>query len=165
MLYQRFLAPSSSRESLIKEPIKPFQEELIVVHISGAVARSGVYKLKKNSRIIDALYAAGTLKSADLDNLNLAEAISDGQKITIPYRKTSSQIAIDQNPANAFGKVNLNTADIKALDTLPGIGPSTAQKILDYRKSHGFFKTIEELMEVPGIGEAKFNKLKKLITL
>ncbi len=165
-LYNRFFSPVEPSASLIKTSETPIANETIMVHVVGAVKKSGLYKLKEKSRMIDAVLAAQVLESADLDNLNLAESISDGQKIIVPYRKSAPAVSTDLLPACAAGgKVNLNTADEKELSALPGIGLSTARKIIHYRNTHGPFNTPEKLMEVPGIGKSKFDKLKDQITI
>lgn len=163
--------------------------ENILVHISGAVNNEGIVELAKGSRISDAIEKAGGLKEdANLRYINLAEKLEDGVKIYIP---TNEEIAkADSNnvgvtassggssSSNSSGgssssssstskskKININTATQDELDSLPGIGPSTAQKIITYRKENGKFQSIEELKEVKGIGDSKFNEIKDLICI
>ena len=157
------------------------KNENIIVHVSGAVNKEGIVELKNNSRIIDAIDKAGGLKDeADITNINLAYIIEDGMKIHIPSKKEKeSTIIVESNidsgtveqsneiksNNNKKLKININTATKTDLETLPGIGESTALKIIEYRKEKGKFKLIEDIKQVNGIGENKFNKIKELITV
>ena len=152
------------------------KESKIKVHISGAVKNEGVYELEEDARIIDAIEkAGGTLEIADMKNVNLASKLEDGMKIYIPKQGeevTSSNQEVGENIAlgntskeSAKGKININKASKEELDTLPGIGESTAEKIINYRKEHKSFKSIEELKEVKGIGDAKFEEIKDLVDI
>ena len=136
----------------------------IYVHILGQVARPGLYALPDGARAVDAVAAAGGFTpTADAAGVNLARFVSDGEQIVVP--------AIGEAPAGAApgiagdGKVNLNTADADALDTLPGVGPATAQKILAWREQHGRFEAVEDLLDVGGIGEAKLDAIRDLVTV
>ena len=130
----------------------------ICVYICGRVMNPGVYELKEDSRICDViLLAGGVLEDADIDAVNQAEKITDGQKIYIPY--LGEQITEMTNG----GLININTADISALTALPGIGESRAKDIVAYRNSVGNFSRIEDIMNVNGIKEAAFNKIKDYI--
>jgi competence protein ComEA len=148
--------------------------EPIVVYVTGSIQRPGVYTLPRDSRMVNLVEAAGGFSpGADLNQVNLAELLKDEDRITIPGLSTTAtpELTIDDNgllvtPTPFTGeKVNINTADITRLDTLPGIGPSTAQKIIDYRDANGPFKTIEELLKIPGIGPSTLEKIRGLITL
>ena len=157
------------------------KNENIIVHVSGAVNKEGIVELKNNSRIIDAIDKAGGLKDeADITNINLAYIIEDGMKIHIPSKEEKeSTIIVESNiDSGTVGqsneiksnnnkklKININTATKTDLETLPGIGESTALKIIEYRKEKGKFKLIEDIKQVNGIGENKFNKIKELITV
>lgn len=155
------------------------KNENIIVHVSGAVNKEGIVELKNNSRIIDAIDKAGGLKDeADITNINLAYIIEDGMKIHIPSKEEKeSTIIVESNidsgtveqsneiKSNNNKKININTATKTDLETLPGIGESTALKIIEYRKEKGKFKLIEDIKQVNGIGENKFNKIKELITV
>lgn len=150
----------------------------IVVHITGAVQNEGIVKLKEGSRIIDAVEAAGGMTSdANLKMINLAYAIRDGQKIYIPrvsdleegveisgdtgiYGTMDTEMQID---SNANTKININTANKNQLTSITGIGESTANKIIQYREKNGKFKNIEEIKNVSGIGELKYNNIKDYI--
>ena len=157
------------------------KNENIIVHVSGAVNKEGIVELKNNSRIIDAIDKAGGLKDeADITNINLAYIIEDGMKIHIPSKEEKeSTIIVESNidsgtveqsneiksNNNKKLKININTATKTDLETLPGIGESTALKIIEYRKEKGKFKLIEDIKQVNSIGENKFNKIKELITV
>ena len=159
---------------------KETKEEIenIIVHVSGCVNKEGIVELPINSRVIDAInYAGGVKENADLSEINLASILEDGIKIYIPSLQEKTENALNQNnelnisskineniSSNSTQKININTATQEQLDTLPGIGQSTALKIIEYRKENGKFKKIEDIKQVKGIGEAKFNKLKDLIT-
>lgn len=158
--------------------------EKIVVYIIGCVQNPGIYKLNVDSRVSDAVEAAGgLLEDADTSKINLAYKLEDGQKITIPSVKEiqnnnttyEDYISIDagemisqtynNSRQNNTKKVNINSASQTELETIPGIGPSTALKIISYRSENGKFKSIEDLKNVSGIGEAKFNTMKDSICI
>lgn len=156
-------------------------EKTIIVHVIGEVQNPGVVELKEGSRIIDAIESAGgKTEDADLSRINLAYIIEDGVQIYVPrigertnetnINKEEGEGVIIENftqdeTDNIKIKVNINTASLEKLQTLPGVGASTAQKILDYREENGKFKTIEEIKNVSGIGESKFNSLKDYIVV
>ncbi|HUR22334.1 MAG TPA: helix-hairpin-helix domain-containing protein [Acidimicrobiales bacterium] len=141
------------------------------VHAAGAVAHPGVYRVRAGGRVSDLLDAAGgPAGDADLDQVNLAAKVSDGERVYVPRRGESpppaagsSTGAAGAGGVPASGPVNLNTATLEQLDSLPGVGPTTAQAILEYRKAHGRFRTVDELMEVRGIGEARLASLRPKI--
>ncbi|MCL4078982.1 ComEA family DNA-binding protein [Coriobacteriia bacterium Es71-Z0120] len=138
----------------------------VVVHVVGAVRRPGVYTLPPGSRVGDAVEAAGgVLGNAATDAVNLARILNDGEQVRIPTRdEASSTAGAPSTVAGAPQKVNINSASATELDALPGIGPATAQKIVDDRTKNGPFSAPEDLMRVPGIGPKKFDALKDLIT-
>ena len=165
-------------------------KEKIVVHITGAVQNNGIVKVDEDSRINDVVEAAGGLtEDADLDRVNLAYKVEDGQKIYIPRKEEAKEnieenieneemnnneiisdasgegVIENENTENYTTLVNINTADIEKLKELPGIGESTATKIIEYRKQNGKFKTIEDIKNVSGIGDAKFNSIKDFICI
>ena len=140
----------------------------IIVDVSGAVEKPGVYFLPSPSRIKDALISAGGFSSkADKDgvskNLNLAQVVDDGSKIYIPFVGQEKDI-LGQTDENEE-KVNINTASASQLETLPGIGPSLAEKIISYREEKGPFQSLQDLMDVSGIGDSLFENIKNDISL
>ena len=145
----------------------------IVVHVVGAVPRPGVYEFPKGARVRDAIEAAGgLLTDADITFLNLAAPLEDGQQLEVPYVNGTPGAAPAMTEAPAATGVpqpteliNINTATLQDLDRLPGIGPTTAQKIIDYRTNNGPFQRIEDIMNVSGIGPSTFDKIKNLITV
>lgn len=128
------------------------------------MVKPGLYKLEDGARVNDAIQAAGGFtENADKDSLNLAKLIEDGEQIMIPSKDGGSSEAGSSSSQTNNGKVNINTADLSTLQTLNGVGPATAQKIIDYRTANGKFKTIEDLKKVSGIGEKTFAKFKDQI--
>jgi len=140
----------------------------IFVHILGAVANPGLYELSDGERAIDAVAAAGGFaENADQAQLNLARFVSDGEQIIVPVIGQAPPPGVSAQPG-ALGqsaKVNLNTADAAALETLPRVGPALAARIIAWRESNGRFTAIEELKSVSGIGEKTFEGLRELVTL
>ncbi|TMA53857.1 MAG: ComEA family DNA-binding protein, partial [Deltaproteobacteria bacterium] len=135
----------------------------LVVDVVGAVHRPGLYRLPSGARVADALSrAGGVTPKAQVELVNLAAPIADGEQIVVP-RRGSGTIAGSSAAGAASGPVHLNTATLEQLDALPGVGPVTAQKILDYRQQHGAFGSVEELDAVPGIGPARLEQLKELV--
>lgn len=142
----------------------PEEEEEINIHIIGEVKYPGIVILKTGQRIIDAIDAAGgETEEADLNKINLAQLLSDGDKIYVPSIN-DNEIEEYKDTTSRSSTVNINTATLEELTSLPGIGESTAQRIIDYRKQNGKFKNIDDLKKVSGIGESKFNNLKEKIT-
>ena len=138
-------------------------QSLLVVDVVGAVRRPGLYRLPSGSRVADALSrAGGVTPKALVELVNLAAPIADGEQIAVP-RRGSATIAGSGATGVASGPVHLNTATLEQLDALPGVGPVTAQKILDYRQQHRAFGSVEELDAVPGIGPARLEQLKELV--
>lgn len=141
----------------------------IRVYMSGAVRQPDVYTLPPGSIVKDGLAAAGgPAPDADLDHINLAQPLSDGQQVIVPRRGealSSTATLIPASSSTANGLININTASAQELEVLPGIGPALAQSIVSYRNEHGPFQSIEDLKNVPGIGEARFERLKGLITV
>ena len=150
-------------------------EEKIIVHIAGEVKKEGILEIEEGSRIADVIdKAGGTTADADLSNINLAYEVEDGQKIYIPNKNNKENVeyiiekageGIINNEENTSKKININTASQTELETLSGIGPSTALKIIQYREENGDFDSIEDIKNVSGIGDAKFNNIKEEITV
>ena len=150
--------------------------ETIMVHIDGEIVTPGIISLKAGSRIADAIQACGgTTDISDISKINLAYELKDGQKVYIPSIYDVEDVEYIQNDAgnnviipdtsSSSALVNINSATQAELETLPGIGPSTAAKIIDYRNKNGDFKNIEDIMNVSGIGESKFNNIKDYICI
>lgn len=145
----------------------------IVVHVAGAVAQPGVYSLAPGSRVEDAIQAAGgLLPEANGAALNLAAFVQDGERVvapTLPPAITPGAPAVRSGTAEPLPEagqlININTASKAELESLPGIGPVTAQQIIAYREANGPFAQIEDIMDVPGIGEKTFEQIKDLITV
>ena len=140
----------------------------VVVDVVGAVRRPGLYRLEQGSRIADAIArAGGATPKAILAQVNLAAPLADGEQIVVPKRGAPG--AAVPGPASASGvgapnaPVQLSTATLEQLDSLPGIGPATAQKILDYRTKHGAFSSVDELDAVSGIGPKRLDQLRDLV--
>jgi competence protein ComEA len=145
---------------------KPTAAKLLVVDVAGAVRRSGLYRLRSGSRIDDAIAAAGgPTAKAQLDSVNLAAPVADGEQIVVPGRGAAGVVAANPPAAGSSpsAPLALNSATLEQLESLPGIGPVTAQKILDYRQAHGAFHSVGELEGVPGIGPAHMAQLKGLV--
>ena len=149
-------------------PAKPKPAStVLVVQVVGAVRRPGLYRLPAGSRVADAVRrAGGASRRADTELINLAAPLSDGIQVVVPRKGAggsagaASVTGADGQPA---GPVHLNSATLEDLEALPGIGPVTAQKILDYRQKHGPFSSVDELDAVPGIGPAHMTQLRDLV--
>lgn len=149
----------------------------IMVHIAGEVNKPGIVEVEEGSRIVDVVEEAnGFTQEANIDKVNLAYVVEDGQKITIPnYEETENSLYISKESGDSIieeintkggdGMVNINEATQTQLEELPGIGPSTALKIIEYRKENGDFKQVEDIKKINGIGEAKFDKIKDYISV
>lgn len=138
----------------------------ILVHAAGAVHHPGVYRLPNGARVADLIeLAGGPTAEADIDQLNLAAKLEDGSRIRVPRR---GEVLTADAPAAPDGSgaatvLDLNTATAAQLDDLPGVGPATAKAIVDWRTTHGRFRSVEQLLEVRGIGEAKLEQLRGLV--
>jgi len=168
-----------NRASDIPENNPAIQIEVppVIIHIAGAIKNPGVYQLKSTDRIVDAVkIAGGASEEANLDLINLAALLKDGQKIIVPskiYNENGEEINknIDNNvevmysssSGSVSGKININTANATMLQTLSGIGPVLSERIIEYRNHNGFFGVIDDIKDVSGIGEKKFEGIKDLI--
>jgi competence protein ComEA len=131
---------------------------MVTVYVSGAVATPGVYSLPEASRIDDAIQAAGGFAiGAESDQINLATVLEDEQQIHVPGILNTGHVSA--------GRVNINTATASEFDALPGIGPTTAEAIVEYRLTNGDFQTIQDIQNVPGIGPATYDRIKDYITV
>jgi competence protein ComEA len=136
----------------------------LVVDVAGAVRRPGLYRLPQGSRIADAVARAGGADAkAALDGVNLAAPLADGEQVVVPTRVSGGAAAPAAAGSTSSVPVSLSIATAEQLDTLPGIGPVTAQKIVDYRTQHGAFHSVDELDAISGIGPAKLDQLKGLV--
>lgn len=156
-------------DSEVSEEISELQ---IVIDVAGEVVKPSVYLLPEGTRIFQAIEAAGGLgPKADTSNVNLAAILYDGSKLYIPKKNEKVNVVQTSSNQGSFdisaepGKVNINTADSTELQKLSGVGPATAEKILAYRRDYGRFNKIEDLMNVSGIGEKTFAKLKSQISI
>lgn len=161
--------------------VAPEQQASIAVYVSGAVNKPGVVTLPAGSRAVDAVNACGgVLPTADPDKINMAQELKDGEQLRVPERAqvaatgaagaatgaATAGSASGATPAStAGGLVNINTASEQELDTLPGIGPAMAKRIIEYRTTEGGFKKLEDIKNIKGIGDAKYNKLKDKICI
>jgi len=151
-------APGSDADDSAAAPV-------IFVHVLGQVAKPGLYELREGARVVDAIAAAGGYTAdADQAQLNLARVVVDGEQLYAPAVGEVAPQPPEGSAAGASGSapgaVDLNTADEAALETLPRIGPETAKKIIDYRDEHGPFTSLDQLLEVPGIGQKTLDGLR-----
>ena len=150
-------------EPVVETPSRP----LLVVHVVGEVRRPGLYRLRDGARIADAVHrAGGASRGADLAGVNLAAPLVDGVQILVPAMVTaqSGGAVPGGSPEGPVGPVSLSSATVEELDQLPGVGPITAQKIVDYRTEHGPFSAVDDLDSVPGIGPTRIEQLRDLVT-
>ena len=170
---------SVNRSSDISEnnPVVQIEIPPVIIHIAGAVKNPGVYQLKPTDRIVDAVkIAGGATEEANLDLINLAALLKDGQKIIIPYKTYNETEEVNSaniyshgasvtssSPVSSSEKININTADATMLQTLSGIGPVLSERIIEYRNQNGLFGVIDDIKDVSGIGEKKFEGIKDLI--
>jgi competence protein ComEA len=157
-------SPTPPFRPVVSHPA-PVATRVVVVDVVGAVRRAGLLRLADGSRVADAIaHAGGATRRADLAQVNLAAPVADGQQVVVP-RRGAPMVgpAPPGGGAGPSGPVSLSTATAEQLDALPGIGPVTAQKIVDYRQEHGPFHSVAELDAIPGIGPARIDELKGLV--
>lgn len=164
----------------ISENSPAIQKEVppLIIHITGAVKNPGVYQLKSTDRIVDAVkIAGGETEEANLDLINLAALLKDGQKIIVPYKiynengeetnkniDNNAEVMYSSSSSGSIsGKININTANAIMLQALPGIGPVLSERIIEYRNQNGLFGIIDDIKDVSGIAEKKFEGIKDLI--
>jgi len=168
-----------NRASDISEnnPVMQIEIPPVIIHIAGAVKNPGVYQLKSTDRIVDAVkIAGGATEEANLDLINLAALLKDGQKIIVPYKTYSGtgeeintntynyvESVYSSSSVSTSAKININTANANMLQTLPGIGPVLSERIIEYRNQNGLFGVIDDIKDVSGIAEKKFEGIKDLI--
>ena len=164
--------PTEQNDSVVVEDAQVEETQTkasVFVHVAGAVVAPGLYELEEDARIQDAIQAAGGFAEGALtDSINLAQVVTDGEQIVVQQQAAAAAAdgsggAVANSGVSADGKININTASESELMELDGVGEATAAKIIDHRNSEGRFKTIEDLMEVSGIGEKKFEALKDSI--
>jgi competence protein ComEA len=171
-----FTSTSVTRNQDSFPEVTPAISLTIVVHVAGEVKNPGVYTLPSGARMIDAVTAAGGATArADLEVINLATPLLDSSQIYVPAKGVAAHptfarpqpgingVVSSSNNVSASGLVNINRASVTELDALPGVGPSTAQAIVEYRVAHGPFASPEDLLNVKGIGPAKFEAMRKLV--
>jgi len=173
LLLGRFVLGAGTTTSAVPLPPPPAAEagvtglpsSRVVVDVVGAVRRPGLYRLAQGSRIADAVTrAGGATGKADLAQVNLAAPLADGEQVVVPKRGLAGAPAAGGGaPGAVSAPVSLSTATLEQLDTLPGVGPVTAQKILDFRTKHGAFASVDELDAVPGIGPKRLEQLRDVV--
>jgi competence protein ComEA len=155
------------------ELLPPDTPKPVVIYVDGAVVQPGLYTLPAGARVGSAIDAAGGfLGVADTHSLNLAASLVDGERLLVPTAVAAQTPVVQDAPRSSdlvvpaiSYPININTASQAELESLPGIGPALAQAIIEYRQAHGPFKTIEEIIDVSGIGPKTFEKIKALITV
>jgi competence protein ComEA len=162
--------PAAAAPSPAPIRVESSGDQRVLVHVAGAVRRPGVYRLTASARVDDAVrLAGGPTRRADLGGLNLAAKLEDGRQVLVPERvKAVAPAGAGSTAGPAAGAagsapaqpLNLNTATLEQLDVLPGIGPAMAQRIIDHREANGGFGSVEELTDVPGIGEVRMASLR-----
>lgn len=162
-------APSDD-EFFAGEPVEMAPPAPILVHVSGQVARPGLYQLAQGARVADALTAAGgCTATADANRVNLAAVLQDGDKVYVPGRyQAAASPAPPQATAPAslpVERVSINRATVEELQRLPGVGPEIARRIVEYRQTNGHFRNLEQLKEVSGIGDKKLEQMRPMLTL
>jgi competence protein ComEA len=136
-----------------------------VVHVAGAVRRPGLYRLAEGKRVADAVArAGGATAPADTAAINLAAPLADGMQVIVPRRVAVAAGAAGASGAGPAPRISLSSASAAELDELPGVGPVTAQKIVDYRAAHGGFRSVDDLDAIPGIGPARIEQLREVTT-
>lgn len=171
--YVRSLPRPVTVRALRPEPAPSPSPILLVIHVAGWVRRPGVYELQQGDRVVDAIEAAGgARRGAQLDALNLAALLTDAQQVMVPRKSpagSGARAGSDAGGGNgtgvSSGLVNVNTAAAEELETLPGIGPVLAASIVEHREQNGPFSSVDQLLEVSGIGEQRLADIRDLVTV
>lgn len=158
-----------AEESKASNAARKEGDEKVFVDVSGCVKKPGVYEVSAASRIFQVIeLAGGVTPDADTSYINQAEPVSDGLKINVPDKNNTDISAGTTSSAsheNSTGKININTADATKLQEIPGIGPVTAEKIISYRESNGYFSSVDQIKNVSGIGDKTYEKIKDIINV
>lgn len=167
VLGARRLASAGAAQAPVAAPVvvpaAPVAQRRVIVHVVGAVREPGLYRLHEGDRVADAIErAGGAAAKADLAGVNLAAPVVDGTQIVVPALGAAR--ASPGGTGAATGPVSLSSATVEELDTLPGIGPVTAEKIVAWRDAHGPFRSVDDLDAVPGIGPTRIEQLRELVT-
>lgn len=164
-------AGSESAGSSASESLDEFGDDGTWVHVVGSVIDPGLYLVPVGSRVIDAIMSAGgLLETADQCGINLARPLSDGEQLIVPSKPTGEatsgcqSVVSGGSSGDASGPISLSRADLATLDSLPGIGPTLAQRIIDWRTANGGFTSVDQLADVSGIGDKLFSQLQSLVT-
>ena len=145
--------------------IAPREPTAVFVHVTGAVRKPGVYRVPDGGRVLQAIrVAGGPTGAADLTAINLAAPLQDGQQVLVPARVAAAAKGGVTAPASVGGPVSLSSATAEQLDTLDGIGPTLAARIVAWRDQHGGFASIDQLMDVPGIGQTRLDAIRSKLT-
>lgn len=169
--WQKCFVEESASASIQTTSVEKASGKELTVYVSGAVNKPGVITVPTGVRVLDAIdRAGGLLAVADTTKINMAQVVKDGMQINVPIKANTGNATAGGSSQSvsahaASEKININTADAKELDKLPGIGPAIAEKIIQYREANGSFKENTDLKKIPGIGEIKYNKLKDQITI
>lgn len=168
-IIQDVYSTKNEKPALKTKKSKPKMD--LIVHVCGAVVNPGVFRLKEGDRVFDAISSSGGANGeANLDSLNLAAKLTDGQKVYVPKKGEQVSASLSGSPSGSSQQaesapINLNTATAEELDSLPGVGEVLAQRIIEYRESKGNFSAIEDLRNVEGIGPKKFENIKNKVVL
>ncbi len=168
VLGARRLASAGAAQAPVAAPVvvpaAPVVQRRVLVHVVGAVRDPGLYRLREGDRVADAIERAGGAGAkADLAGVNLAAPVVDGTQVVVPAAG-AARASPDGGTGGSSGPISLGSATVEELDTLPGIGPVTAEKIVSWRDAHGPFRSVDDLDAVPGIGPTRIEQLRELVT-
>lgn len=159
-------SPRAAASPILTAPASSVPEPRgVTVDVEGAVRRPGLYRLEPGARVADAIArAGGVTRHADRALVNLAAPLADGEQVVVPRVGSAGVVAAGGSGSSRASPVNLNSATIEQLDTLPGVGPVTAQKIVDFRREHGPFTSVDQLDAIPGIGPSRIDNLREHVS-